>query len=161
MIWEYHNFWKHLVGGWTNPFEQYESKWGESSPIFGVKIPKILGNPPPRHPFHEHFLVPSLRPYWTPQLESSKFHRSRAINFDNANAWCLVHVGGPGSPSKGRRGWMIWGVFSCPIRLYLDDLGIEWLGRFYTGLYLDDLDLFGCVQNLVKKLKNQTNTGST
>ena len=29
-----------LVGGWTNPFEKYESKW-ESSPIFGVKIKHI------------------------------------------------------------------------------------------------------------------------
>ena len=26
-----------LVGGWTNPFEKYESNW-ESSPIFGVNI---------------------------------------------------------------------------------------------------------------------------
>ena len=61
-----------------------------------------------QHPFHENFLVPSLRPYWTPQLESSKFHRSRAINFDNATAWARLR-GRFGSPSKGRRGWMIWG----------------------------------------------------
>ena len=30
----------HLVGGWTNPFEKYESKW-IISPIFGVKIKNI------------------------------------------------------------------------------------------------------------------------
>ena len=29
-----------LVGGWTNPFEKFESKW-PSSPIFGVKTKNI------------------------------------------------------------------------------------------------------------------------
>ena len=39
-----------LVGGWTNPSEKYATvKMGiyESSPIFGVKIPKIFELPPP------------------------------------------------------------------------------------------------------------------
>ena len=33
-----------LVGGWTNPFEPYESKW-ESSPIFGVNMKNIWNHP--------------------------------------------------------------------------------------------------------------------
>ena len=39
----------HLVGGF-NPFETYynSSKW-KSSPIFGMKIPKIFELPPPSH----------------------------------------------------------------------------------------------------------------
>ena len=38
-----------LVGGWTNPFEKYESKW-ESSPKFGVKIKNVWNH----HPVHLH-----------------------------------------------------------------------------------------------------------
>ena len=37
-----------LVGGRTDPFEKYESKWVYLPPIFGVKIPNIFELPPPR-----------------------------------------------------------------------------------------------------------------
>ena len=33
-----------LVGGWTNPFEKYESKWESTSPGIGVKIKKTWWN---------------------------------------------------------------------------------------------------------------------
>jgi len=37
----------HLLVGGFNPFEKYESNW-KSSPIFGMKIPKIFELPPAR-----------------------------------------------------------------------------------------------------------------
>ena len=39
----------YLVGGF-NPSEKYQSNW-KSSPIFGVKIPKIFELPPPRYAY--------------------------------------------------------------------------------------------------------------
>ena len=68
-----------LVGGWTNPFEKYQSNWVHL-PQIGVKIPKIFELPPTtlRPQNHEKMKVLGPRTEYHPRLGLNPGSKSKS-----------------------------------------------------------------------------------
>ena len=101
-----------LVGGWTNPFETYESKMGSSSPSFGVNMNKYL-KPPTRFScwimensyFYgfstqkiSHFLYPAIT-MLSANLAPTP-HFTCALDCRNCQPWKMVYQRPIMNPSK-------------------------------------------------------------